>query len=111
MGTTRSQVNMPLTFAAEADAATQEIITANYAFARLKMGPAFTGTNILIEAKSYETDDFETATDTSGTALSVAFVADQKIPIPDAAMGYYSIRLVSDGTEAAIRTMHITLNA
>ena len=101
----RNQVCATLTIPSGSDTS-NEVIVADYAWARLYMPAALTGTEVSYESQPKEGEAYFAAP----AADVTTFVASGYDKVPDVPMGGYSLRIVSDDTEDADREFQIVLN-
>ena len=95
-----------LTIAESASVSSDWVIN-DMAFGSLLMPAVLTGAVLAIEGIVKKGATFMPIRDSDGTVLTITHVADVNIRVPDAAFAFWAIRFVSDGTEAAARTLEV----
>lgn len=79
------------------------------AFGSIQMPSAFTGTSISFEASSTEGGTYVGVNDSSNTAISQAITVSKGYRLPLELTSFRWLKIVSNGTEAADRSIVVTL--
>lgn len=90
---------------AESASASDAWLIDDTSYGSILLPAALTGTALAIQGRFIDSGSWFPILDPLGAALSVAFAASSIIRIPDAAFACRELQLVSNGTEAAARSI------
>jgi hypothetical protein len=90
---------------AESGTASTAFEVDDMAFGSVQLPADMTGTALAIEGRLQNSGSWFPIKDALGATLSITFVASTIVRLPDAAFGCYQLRLVSNGAEAAERSI------